>query len=302
LSGAVVAIGNFDGVHRGHQHLVQVAMDQAGRTAKPSAILTFDPHPRAFFAPQGTRFTLTPGPVKLRVLEALGINGVFVWPFDEAVARTTASEFVATLAQETGASGLVVGENFHFGRGREGTPEMLRELAARQGLACEIVGIVDHAEEPVSSSRIRRALTEGDVAGANGSLGYRWFVIGKVVHGAKLGRTLGYPTANLELEPGTDLRHGVYAVRAALGAGEIRGGVASFGRRPTFDNGRPLLEVFLFDISVDLYDRDIAVEFVSWIRGEEKFESAAALVAQMDADVQAARKLLAAPSSPRSCR
>jgi riboflavin kinase/FMN adenylyltransferase len=293
LRGAVVAIGNFDGLHRGHQALVSTAIEAAHGEGKPAAILTFDPHPRAFFAPEATHFRLTPERVKLKILAKLGLDAAFIRRFDAALAATSARGFVSDLiAGELGASALVVGGDFHFGRGREGSPAVLTELAGAAGIAVTTVGTVEVAGSPVSSSRIRAALEVGDVATANDLLGYRWFVQGEVQHGEKRGRTLGYPTANIRLDDGCHLAHGIYAIRVAVGAGEIRDGVASFGRRPTFDNGAPLLESFLFDFSGDLYGKAIEVEFVARIRAEERFEDVQALVSRMKQDEAAARAIL----------
>jgi riboflavin kinase/FMN adenylyltransferase len=303
LRGAVVAIGNFDGMHRGHQRLIELARAGAAERGVPSAVLTFDPHPRAFFQPGVDLFRLTPEPVKEMILAAFGIDIVFVRRFDAALAATTAAGFVSDLLiGELAASGLVVGGNFHFGRGREGTPEILADLARQGGLSCTIVPAVSFGPDDVSSSRIRAALTAGDVGTANDLLGYRWLVQGKVVHGEKRGRDLGFPTANLQLPPGCGLQHGIYAVRVRTAPGIVHDGVASFGRRPTFDNGAPLLETFIFDFAGDLYGRQIEVEFVAWLRGEERFSGVDALVHQMQDDARRAREILAQPSEggPRS--
>ena len=295
LARAVVAVGNFDGVHRGHQHLIAVAEAQARENGGPAAVMTFEPHPQAFFRPDVPHFRLTPDPVKLAVLDRLGLDGVFVRRFDAALAAMSAADFVQGLmAGELGVRGVVAGHDFHFGRGREGTPQVLQELCGRAGLSCTIVSVVEEHGAPVSSSAIRAALAEGDMATANELLGYRWFVAGEVRHGEKRGRTLGFPTANIALDPACGLRHGIYAVRAALGSGDVRDGVASFGRRPTFDDGAPLLETYLFDFAGDLYGRTLEVEFVGFIRSEERFESADALVTRMNEDARQARQLLAA--------
>ncbi len=198
--------------------------------------------------------------------------------FDAGLAGTGAAAFVAdTLKGELGLSGVVIGHDFHFGRGREGTPAMLEALCAENGLACGSCRRWRRvaATGPVSSSAIRAALEAGDIATANHLLGYRWFVEGEVRHGDKRGRTLGFPTANVALDA-CALAHGIYAVRARLGDGSVRDGVASYGRRPTFDDGAPLLETYLFDFSGNLYGQRIAVEFVGFIRGEARFDSAEA--------------------------
>jgi riboflavin kinase/FMN adenylyltransferase len=299
LRGAVVAIGNFDGVHRGHAALIDATRAEAERTGRASAVLTFEPHPRTYFRPETPLFRLTPEAVKLELLARHGLGGVFVRRFDEALASLTADAFVTRfLSGALGVSGVVVGHDFHFGRGREGTPGRLLELCRGEGIGCTVIPAVALGDRVVSSSAVRAALERGDVASANALLGYRWFVRGEVRHGQKRGRTLGYPTANLRLPDACGLRHGIYAVRAALGSGVVRDGVASFGRRPTFDNGAPLLEAFLFDFAGDLYGRVLDVELVGWVRGEERFESAEALVERMHQDAREAQAMLAADRVP----
>jgi len=288
LAGAVVAIGNFDGLHRGHRHLIRLAME----TSRPAAVVTFEPHPRTYFRPDQPVFRLTPEPVKLAVLARLGLDGAFVRRFDARLASLSAEEFVDLLARELHLSGVVIGHDFHFGRGREGSPALMAELCAARGLGCRIAEAVRLGEEPVSSSAIRAALEAGDVARANDLLGYRWFVRGEVRHGDKRGRLLNYPTANMRLPDDCRLRYGIYAVRAAIDGRPVDG-VASFGRRPTFDNGAPLLETHLFGFDGDLYGKILDVEFVGWIRGEERFDSVEALVARMDRDSDEARRILA---------
>jgi riboflavin kinase/FMN adenylyltransferase len=204
----------------------------------------------------------------------------------------SAEAFVNLLHRELQVSGVVIGHDFHFGRGREGNPARMQELCAERGLACLVAPAVTEDSEPVSSSAVRSALEAGDVALANRLLGYRWFVRSKVRHGDKRGRELGYPTANMRLPDDCRLRLGIYAVRARVGDAVVDG-VASFGRRPTFDNGAPLLEVHLFDFSGDLYERILDVEFIGWLRGEQRFDGIAALIEQMDRDSIEAKRLLA---------
>jgi riboflavin kinase/FMN adenylyltransferase len=288
LKGAVAAIGNFDGVHRGHRSLIARAIG----TGRPSAVVTFEPHPRAFFRPDDPVFRLTPEPVKLAIFSRLGLDGAFVLAFNAALAGRDAASFVDLLANDLKLSGVLIGHDFHFGKGREGNPARMEELCRARGLDCTIMPAITEGSEPVSSSSIRAALAEGNIAEANRLLGYRWFVHAEVRHGDKRGRTLGYPTANMRLPDDCRLRHGIYAVRARVGQKRVDG-VASFGRRPTFDNGAPLLEVFLFDFAGDLYGQTLDVEFVGWVRGEEKFDSVEALVAGMDRDSDEARRMLA---------
>lgn len=306
LQGAVAAIGNFDGVHLGHQALIAAARELAAPDARPVAVVTFEPHPRAYFRPDAPDFRLTSPAAKMRLLAAFGVEAAFVQRFDAALAGTSARDFVAgRLAGTLGLAGVVVGENFRFGQGREGHAGTLADIASGLGLACRVVAPVVAAGESVSSSRIRAALADGAAADANALLGYRWFVEAEVEHGAKRGRTLGFPTANMRLPEGCRLRHGIYAVRLATvddagGAGVVLGGVASFGRRPTFDDGRPLLETYAFDFAGDLYGRTLRVELLAWIRGEERFASAEALVERMREDERAARVALAAGDGARS--
>ena len=300
LAGAIAAIGNFDGVHRGHRVLVDAVRASAAEAGGPAVILTFEPHPRAFFAPDAPMFRLTSFGAKEIVFRRLGLDGLIVRRFDGGLAATGARDFVTNLLRDDlGLRGVVIGHDFRFGRAREGTPAILADLCRDTGLSCRIVPPVslDAETEPVSSSAIRRSLGAGDVGRANALLGYRWFVLGRVRHGEKRGRTLGYPTANVALTE-CGLAHGIYAVRARLDDGSLRDGVASYGRRPTFDDGAPLLEVNLFDFSGDLYGRAIAVEFVDFIRSEERFASAEALVARMDLDAGQARARLRADCVP----
>jgi riboflavin kinase / FMN adenylyltransferase len=304
LTGAVAAIGNFDGVHLGHRRLVENVRAAAREAGRPAAVLTFEPHPRAYFTPDAPMFRLTDLAAKEIVFARLGLDGLIVRRFDGTLAATGARAFVRDfLKASLGLTGVVVGHDFHFGRGREGTPAILAELCREAAMSCRIVAPVALGQEaePVSSSAIRAALAAGNVARANALLGYRWFVLGQVRHGDKRGRQLGFPTANMRL-PDCGLAHGIYAVRVRLGPGRFRDGVASYGRRPTFDDGAPLLETYLFDYSGDLYGQEIAVEFVGYIRGEERFASADALVARMHVDADAARTLLAGDETPSMLR
>ena len=296
LRGGAVAIGNFDGVHRGHQAVLGAALDAARRDNCPAVALTFEPHPRSFFKPDEPLFRLTPAPLKARLLLDAGFDAVIAQPFDANLAALDADAFVGThLVDNLGARIVIAGHDFHFGRKRSGTPEYLQAAGPKNGFTVTLVDRVDGAGgERISSSRIREALGAGDIATANRLLGRPFLVEGEVVGGAKLGRTLGFPTANMRLPLETGLRHGIYAVGVALADGALRQGVASFGRRPTFDNGAPLLETFIFDFDGDLYGQQIAIAFHGWIRAEEKFDSAEALVEQMHRDSAAARDLLKA--------
>jgi riboflavin kinase/FMN adenylyltransferase len=298
LRGAVVAIGNFDGVHRGHRAVIDVARERAHRLGKPAAALTFEPHPRAFFNPGETLFRLTDEPTKLRLLAASGLDGAIVLTFDAALANLTAEQFVQRILVERFAvSGAVIGFNFHFGLSRAGSPDFLAAEGRKSGFAVDVVPPFEDNGRPVSSGPVRAALAEGEVGEAAELLGYPWFVSAPVIHGDKRGRELGFPTANVSLDSSCGLRYGIYAVRVGVG-GRRYDGVANFGRRPMFDTGAVLLEVFLFDFAGDLYGRTIEVAFIGWIRAEERFDSIDELVRRMHEDARQARKILAgAPSA-----
>src|SRR5271167_214733 len=295
--GAVVAMGNFDGVHLGHRAVIAAALEMGRIHGKPALALTFEPHPRSYFSPNTPQFRLTDESAKLRLLAATGLAGAVVMTFDKRRAGTIAQDFIHhDLIERLGISGIAVGYDFHFGKGRVGSPGLLVAEAPRLGIEVDVQAHVDIAERPVSSSAIRMALAEGQIDEATAMLGGPWFITGEVIHGEKRGRDLGYPTANIRLDKNCGLKHGIYAVRVGLNQGkdQIRfDGVASFGRRPTFDNGAPLLEVFLFDFKGDLYGTALDVAFIGFIREELKFDNIEALVRQMDDDSAKARAALA---------
>ena len=297
LEGAVVALGNFDGLHRGHVGVIARAQTLARRLGKPCAVLTFEPHPADYFAGRSVIFRLTPPPAKAALLKKLGVDGMITLSFDAAFAALAAEDFTSEiLAKRLGVSAVVAGYDFGFGKGRGGDPEFLRREGARLGFAVEIVERIARDEagslDAVSSTATREALERGDVGLARALLGRPYFVEGEVVHGEKRGRLLGFPTANIGLDPSNRLRHGVYAVTLEA-RGLVHQGAASFGRRPTFDDGPPLLEVFVLDFSGNLYGETVEVAFYGFLRGEEKFGSVDALVTRMHRDVAAARVVLA---------
>jgi len=296
--GAVVAMGNFDGVHLGHRAVIAAALEMGRVHGRPALAVTFEPHPRRYFSPNTPQFRLTDEAAKLRLLAATGLSGAVVMTFDKARAGTSAQDFIHhELIERLGISGIAVGYDFHFGKGRVGSPSLLVAEAPRLGIEVDVQPHVDIDERPVSSSAIRMALAEGQIADATAMLGGPWFVAGEVIHGEKRGRDLGYPTANIRLDHNCGLRHGIYAVRVGRGQGkdQVRlDGVASFGRRPTFDNGAPLLEVFLFDFNGDLYGETLDIAFIGFIREELKFDHVDALIHRMDQDAAEARALLAA--------
>ncbi len=296
----VVAIGNFDGAHLGHRAVAMAAhalgRELAGQNHGTEVLaLTFDPHPRRFFQPDRPHFRLVSEARRGEALRRIGFDGVVILPFDAALAELAPDTFIGEiLLKRLQAAGVVVGEDFHFGKGRAGTPALLKAEGERHGLAVRFVPpFRDRDGIVVASSAIRKALAEGRVEDANRMLGYAYSVSGPVLHGEKRGRELGYRTANMRLDPATGLAHGIYAVRVRLDDGRLVPGVASFGRRPHFDNGAPLLETHLFDFESDLYGREIEVIFESYLRGEAKFDSLDALIAQMDADSAEAKKRLA---------
>src|SRR3954451_6412950 len=292
--GAVVAMGNFDGVHLGHRAVIAAPLEMAQRHGRPAFAVTFEPHPRRVFSPNTPQFRLSDETAKLRLLAGTRLAGAGGVTFDKARAGTSAQDFIHhDLIERLGISGIVVGYDFHFGKGRVGSPGLLVSEAPRLGIEVDVQPHVDIEERPVSSSAIRMALAEGQIQDATAMLGGPWFVSGEVIHGEKRGRDLGYPTANIRLDKNRALRHGIYAVRVGLG-GERLHGVASYGRRPTFDNGAPVLEVFLFDFKGDLYGTVLDVAFIGFIRDELKFDAIEALIRQMDDDSARARAALAA--------
>ncbi|MDE2361273.1 MAG: bifunctional riboflavin kinase/FAD synthetase [Hyphomicrobiales bacterium] len=297
LAGAVVALGNFDGLHRGHRGVIARAKALAARLGKPAAVVTFEPHPADFFAGKSVIFRLTPHEAKAAFLKSLGLDGMITLTFDRALAALSAQEFIdEVLIRRLGVSGVVAGYDFHFGAKRQGTPDFLESEGARKGLAVEIVERIAQDEEgsldAVSSTATRAALQRGDVALAARLLGHPWFVEGEVLHGRKVGRQIGFPTANIALDPSCRLMHGIYAVTLKAD-GRTYGGAANFGTRPTFDDGPPLLEVYVLDFDGDLYGKQVEVAFIGFIRTEAKFDSVDALVARMKLDVEQARLLLA---------
>jgi riboflavin kinase/FMN adenylyltransferase len=296
--GSVIALGNFDGVHLGHRAVIGAALRMARARGVPTLAMTFEPHPRDFFSKGAPQFRLTDEIDKLRLLAGTGLDGAVVMTFDAARAATSAQDFIDhDLVARLGIGGIAVGYDFHFGKARAGSPALLLAQAPRLGIEVHVEPHFDIGGKAVSSTAIRDALASGRITEATAMLGYPWFITGKVIHGEKRGRDLGYPTANIRLNPNCALRHGIYAVRVALGDRRIDG-VASFGRRPTFDNGAPLLETFLFDFKGDLYGKTLDVAFIGFIRDELKFDSIDALVRQMDDDsAQARRALAAAPDA-----
>jgi riboflavin kinase / FMN adenylyltransferase len=293
LKGAVAAIGNFDGVHRGHRAVIDTAVARAAALNAPAVAVTFEPHPRAVLRPSEPMFRLTDERAKLRLLATTGLAGALVLTFNRDFAALSAEEFITRiLVGRLDVRGATIGFDFHFGHQRRGSPAFLAAEGARLGFTVDTAPPLEDEGRPVSSSSIRAALAEGRVVEAAELLGYPWFVTATVIPGDQRGRDLGFPTANLALDPACGLKHGIYAVRVGID-GKLHDGVASFGTRPTFDNGRPLLEVFIFDFKGDLYGRALDVAFIGWVRPELKFDSIDALVQRMNEDARLARAALA---------
>lgn len=294
LRGAILAMGNFDGFHLGHQAVVARALEWARAEGRPAIVATFDPHPMRLFHPDVPPFRLTTLNQRQRLFEAAGANAMLVFHFTRELASKSAREFVEYLGGHVGAAGVVTGQDFTFGAGRSGTVALLKELGAPLGLRSEAVAPVAEDDGAViSSSRIREALKRGDCATATRLLTRPFAIEGEVVHGGKVGRTLDFPTANLEL--GTYLRpaYGVYAVRGRMPDGRVVDGVANLGIRPMFDPPVELLEPYFFDFSGDLYGQTIEVQMLAHMRGEAKFDGLDALKAQIARDCEDARQILA---------
>lgn len=296
LRGAAVVIGNFDGVHRGHQALVEVAHAEAGGRAGRVGLVTFEPHPRSFFRPEEPVFRLSPLPLKARLAGALGVEFVVALTFDKALAALEAEAFVhEVLVRRLGVSHVVTGHDFHFGHGRKGNADTLRQLGGALGFAVSVVEQVTDKGglSPFSSSDIRAALRHGNVEAAGRQLGYWWTVLGTVVEGDRRGRLIGFPTANLVLPPGTEPREGIYAARVRLdGRGPALPGAAYIGTRPTFATNRSFLEVHLLDFEGDLYGRELMVDLVSYLRPDQTFDGVEPLKRQMREDCASAARAL----------
>ena len=299
--GAVVALGNFDGVHRGHQALIAEAARVAKETGRPLAALVFEPYPREFFRPNDEPFRLTTFRTKAQLLAKQGIDFVIVLNFDAQMAGKLAQDFVMdVLVHELAVSHVVVGEDFRFGKGRGGDVTVLGYMGAMEGFGVTVFGAVIAGGEKISSTKVRAALKAGKPGEAARLLGHWWTVEGHVAHGEKRGRALGFPTANLRLEHVLHPAFGIYAVRArAAGSDAVYDGVANFGIRPMFLLPAPLMEVHLFDFAGDLYGQILSVQLIAYLRGEMNFADVEALKLQIAADGEQARGILAAtPSEP----
>ena len=294
LRGAILALGNFDGFHLGHQAVVQEAISWARAEGRPAIVATFDPHPRRFFVPDLPWLRLTTLDQRRDLFAAAGADAMLVIAFDAGVARMTGPEWIEqAIHLQFGAAGVVTGEDFTFGAQRSGTTAALAEIGARFEVRARTVGPVLDDGLPVSSTRIRTALQEGDCATATRLLSRPFTVRGVVEHGDKLGRTIGYPTANLSMDHYLRPRYGVYAVKGRLPDGRVLDGAANLGVRPMFEPPKELLEPHFFGDAGNLYGQEIAVEFHHFLRGEAKFGGLEELTAQIERDCAAAQALLA---------
>jgi len=292
----VVALGNFDGVHKGHQQVLAHSIAISRDLDAPPLAVTFDPHPRRFFKPHESPFLLTDLTERERAVLSLGMEALVALRFDEALSRLSPEAFIDTvLHQALRARAVVVGADFVFGRGRTGTAKELIQHSAERGMRAETVDLqLGPDGERYSSSGVRKALRSGDVREAARMLGRPWAVRGPVLRGDQRGRTIGFPTANLNLGELVRPRRGVYAVCVELETGARYDGVANCGRRPTIGDDRELMEAYLFDFSGDLYGRPIRIELMEFIRDEQRFDGLDALKAQIGEDMQTARRQLAA--------
>jgi riboflavin kinase / FMN adenylyltransferase len=293
LRGGIVALGNFDGFHKGHQAVVGRAVSRASAEGRPILVATFDPHPVRFFKPDLPPFRLTTLDQRERLFEAAGADAMLVFQFGAELSQVTAPDFVADyLVSRIGAAGVVTGEDFTFGKGRGGTIEVLKLLGQANRLSVDAVGPVSDGDEPVSSSRVRDALQDGDCETAARLLTRPFAIEGVVEHGDRMGHRLGYPTANIALGPYLRPRYGVYAVRGRVADGRELDGVANLGTRPMFDPPKELLEPYFFDFDEEIYGQTVEVSLIAYLRDERSFEDLDALKAQIARDCEAARARL----------
>jgi riboflavin kinase/FMN adenylyltransferase len=293
--GAVVALGNFDGVHRGHRALIAEAKRFANEAGKQLAVVVFEPQPQEFFRPEAPLFRLTPFRAKAHLLSQLGVDLLIVLHFDRELAEMSAQDFVLdVLKGELAPAHLVVGDDFRFGKGRGGDAAVLSYMGEMEGFGVTVFALeAAGGPEKISSTRIREALKAGKPEKAAQLLGHWWTVEGHVGPGDGRGRGIGFPTANLKLEHTLVPQFGIYAVLALIDGAFKLDGVASLGIRPMFEVAKPLLEVHLFDFAGDLYGKHVAVSFIAYLRPEQKFADLPALKAQMAKDAEVAKRLLA---------
>lgn len=296
--GAAAAIGNFDGVHIGHQAVIDMARAEATRLNAPLGVLTFEPHPRQLFAPEAPPFRLTNADARAHRLEKIGVDILYELNFNAALAALSPHEFAARVLRDgLGLKHVVVGADFHFGKARAGTVDTLREFGNDMGFGVTVADLIQAQDGEVSSTAIRTALAQGRPRDAAAMLGHWHRIEGPVIRGDQRGRDLGYPTANMSISGLHQPKFGIYAVLIDVLDGPHKGlyhGAASLGLRPTFEGKEPNLETFIFDFTGDLYGHDISVALIDYLRPEVKFDDLDALITQMDADCAAARDILAA--------
>ena len=294
--GASAAIGNFDGVHRGHQYVIDIARTKAADLGAPLGVMTFEPHPRQYFAPKAPDFRLMNAEARANRLEWLGVEKLYEMTFNDTLSALTPEDFARrVLVEGLGLKHVVVGQDFHFGKGRAGTVETLVALGAELGFGVTVADLLRDSEVEISSTAIREALTQGRPRDAARMLGHWHRIDGVVIRGDQRGRDLGYPTANMSIAGLHPPKFGVYAVKVDVLTGPHKGeygGAASIGVRPMFGENQPNIESYVFDFKGDLYGAHLSVALVAYLRPEEKFDSLEALITQMDADCAAARDIL----------
>jgi len=305
--GGVVALGNFDGFHRGHQVVIGEAGRLAGHLGKSLTVVVTEPHPVSFFAPDTPSFRLTPFRDRVQLLEQFGVDQLLVLPFDEKLAGMMAQDFVSDILLDgLGAQHVFVGYDYRFGKGRGGGTDVLAWMGEMEDFGVSIirpvtVGLEGYAGEIYSSTVVRKALQNGEARKAAALLGHWWTINGEVIEGDKRGRTIGFPTANMQLGDSLEPKLGVYAVRVRMeGDDRVLGGVANIGRRPTFDKRDVMLEVHLFNFDEDIYGRNLKVELVAFLRAEMKFDGIDSLKAQIQKDTKVSKVILAEPENQRS--
>ena len=292
LKGASLAIGNFDGVHRGHQKVLGKALEEAKRLGVSSGVMVFKPHPRVFFQPRRPLFRLTSIDAKLALFETMKLNMAAVIHFDAQIAELSAEQFVRQILVEGfGVRHVTTGYNFFFGKGRDGNPQVLAQLGEKYGFGTSVVEVQGEAGDRFSSSRVRELLQEGDPRGAARILGYWWRIRGVVTGGAQRGTWLGFPTANITITDAQEFHHGIYAVRVYID-GQVHHGAAYLGTRPTFDDGKVVLETFLFDFDEDIYGKEIMVELIDFIREDIRFNDQEKLKRSIRNDCDRAQAIL----------
>ena len=295
---SVMVIGNFDGVHKGHRALLKAARLISGDTEKPISVMTFEPHPAKFFNPDIKPFRLTPLDIKTRILDDLGVEYLMLSTFDENLSEMTADVFMRKMLVNANPSHIVVGENFYFGKGKEGTAQMLQDHSDELPFDVSIFkSLSDDNNDVYSSTRIREYIQAGDIQKANNLLGWKWEIEGTVIEGDKRGRQLGFPTANMTLGEYIRPAFGVYAVRVAISSDDVTPAkwypaVANIGIRPMYPSNEPLVEAYIFDFSADLYGKEMRVQLVKHLRDEAKLDTEQELIKQIRQDCENARSAL----------